>query len=196
MSWLGLLLALYLAFYAKYYFFGGGVAWGDRYVLLPVQLLGLFTVPLLLASPRPLPGWGRRALWAVVLFSTILQAASTVIAPNLETMQRDLGYTHGAIWNRAVNLAEIARDREEPARFAGIPIEWRTLYYPLPASVPVSIAGSMGDCRLAGAAGLDAAADSRNIASSEHSHRRFAGSRSRALPASLTQEAHHPPLGR
>ena len=129
LTWLGLLLGMYLAFYAKYYFFGGGVAWGDRYVLLPVQLLCLFTVPLLLNSPRPLPGWGRRALWAVVLCSTILQTASTVIAPNLEVMQRDLGYTHGAIWNRAVNLTQIARDREEPARFRGIPIEWRTLYY-------------------------------------------------------------------
>ena len=129
LTWLGLLLAMYLAFYAKYYFFGGGVAWGDRYVLLPVQLLCLFTVPFLLAGPRPLPGWIRRALWAVVLCSTILQAASTVIAPNLEVIQRDLGYTHGAIWNRAVNLTQIARDREEPARFQGIPIEWRTLYY-------------------------------------------------------------------
>lgn len=129
LTWLVFLLATYLAFYAKYYFFGGGVAWGDRYVLLPVQLLCLFTVPLLLASARPLPGWGRRALWAVVLFSTALQAASTAVAPNLEVIERELGYTHGAIWNRAVNLAEIARDREEPARFTGIPIEWRTLYY-------------------------------------------------------------------
>lgn len=129
LAWLGVLLAMYLAFYAKYYFFGGGVAWGDRYVLLPVQLLCMFTVPLLLASARPRPGWGRRALWAVVLCATILQAGSTVIAANLEVMQRDLGYTHGAIWNRAVNLAEIALNREEPARFQGIPLEWRTLYY-------------------------------------------------------------------
>jgi hypothetical protein len=128
-GWLLLLLLLYLAFYAKYYFFGGGVAWGDRYVLLPVQLLSLFAVPLLLANARPLPAWTRRGLWTIVTISMVLQAASTLIAPNLEVMQKDLGYGHGAIWNRAVNLVEIARGREEPGRFAGIPLEWRTLYY-------------------------------------------------------------------
>ncbi len=165
LTWLGLLLAMYLAFYAKYYFFGGGVSWGNRYVLLPVQLLCLFTVPLLLASPRPLPGWGRRAFWTVVLCSTILQAASTVIAPNLEVMQRDLGYTHGAIWNRAVNLTQIARDREEPARFQGIPIEWRTLYYfPFQLRFRFPFSSSLGDGRLAGAARLFAAGYSGHTA--------------------------------
>ena len=129
LGWLLLLVVGYLAFYAKYYFFGGGVAWGDRYVLLPVQLLCMFTVPLLLANFHSLPAWTRRALWAIVLASTFLQASSTVIAPNLEVMQNDLGYTHGAIWNRAVNLTEIARDKEDPARFTGIPVEWQTLYY-------------------------------------------------------------------
>lgn len=127
LSCLAILLLMYLSFYAKYYFFGGGVAWGDRYVLLPVQLLCLFAVPLLLV--RQLPDWPRRAVWAIVIAAVILQASSTVIAANLEVMQRTLGYTQGAIWNRAVNLAEMARDREQPARFAGIPIEWRTLYY-------------------------------------------------------------------
>ena len=129
LCWLALLLVLYLSFYAKFYYFGGGVAWGDRYVLLPVQLLCLFTVPLLLTPQHPAPAWMRRTLWVVLFGAVILQAASTVIAANLEVMQRDLGYTQGAIWNRAVNLVEIARDREEPARFTGIPIEWRTLYY-------------------------------------------------------------------
>jgi len=129
LTWLALLVAMYLAFFAKYYFFGGGVSWGDRYVLLPVQLLCLFAVPLLLANFRPLPGWGRRAILTIVFCSTILQAGSTAIAVNLEVIQRDRGYTQGAIWNRAVNLVEIARHREEPARFTGIPIEWRTLYY-------------------------------------------------------------------
>ncbi len=126
---LWLLLVMYLVFYAKYYFFGGGVAWGDRYVLLPVHLLCLFAVPLLLGSPRPLPDWSRRALWTVVAIAMVFQASSTVVAPNLETMQKDLGYGGGAIWNRAVNLVEIGLAKEQPGRFAGIPLEWRTLYY-------------------------------------------------------------------
>jgi hypothetical protein len=129
LGWLFLLLVAYLASYAKYYFFGGGVAWGDRYVLLPVQFLCLFTVPLLLSNFRPLPAWSRRALWATVLASTILQAGSTVIAPNLEVLQKDHGYGKGAIWNRAVNLVQIARDKQDPARFTSVPIEWQTLYY-------------------------------------------------------------------
>ena len=129
LAWLGVLLIAYLVFYAKYYFFGGGVSWGDRYVLMPVQVLCLFAVPILLTEARTLPRWVRRTLWAVVLASVLMQAGSTAIAPNLEVLQRDAGYRHGALWNRAVNILEISRDREEPARFQGVPVEWRTLYY-------------------------------------------------------------------
>lgn len=45
---LTLLLIGYAAAYARYYDFGGDVAWGHRFVLLPVQLLCLFAVPLLM----------------------------------------------------------------------------------------------------------------------------------------------------
>jgi len=148
LGWLGLLALLYIIGAARYVAFGGDVAWGDRYVLLPVQLLCLFTVPLLLTRSRVLPGWSRRGLWAVVFVSIVLQAASTVIAPNLEVEQRKLGYDQGVIWNRAVNLVEIARGQEEPGRFAGIPLEWRTLYYfpfqlrfRFPSLAPWAIAG-------------------------------------------------------
>jgi hypothetical protein len=44
-------------------------------------------------------------------------------------MQRDLGFRKGVLWNRAVNIAEIATNSEEPQRFEQIPVEWRTLYY-------------------------------------------------------------------
>lgn len=126
---LSILLVSYPAFYAKYYYWDGNIAWGDRFVLLPVEMLCLFAAPLLLASPRALTPALRRALWAVVALSVILQAASTVIAPNLEVMQRQAGYAGGAIWNRAVNLVCLARGQTLLARFRDIPIEWRTLYY-------------------------------------------------------------------
>jgi hypothetical protein len=119
---LTLLLFAYAILYARYFDFGGDVAWGHRFVLLPVELVCLFAVPLLLERRWP-------ALWIVVAASVILQAASTTISPNTEIIQRDAGYRHGVVWNRAVNLAQIASDREDPKRFASIPVEWRTLAY-------------------------------------------------------------------
>jgi len=116
-----LLLVAYTAFYARYFDFGGDVAWGHRFVLLPVQLLCLFSVPLLLQNRRP-------ALWVVVFVSLVLQLSSTVISPNVEVIQRQMGYHGGVLWNRAVNIVEISTNRED-ARFRGIPVESRTLAY-------------------------------------------------------------------
>lgn len=119
-----LLLAGYAAAYASYYDFGGDAAWGHRFVLLPVQLLCLLAVPLLRKHPWP-------PLRVLVFASVVLQCASTVISPNLEVTQRGtrLASGHGVLWNRAVNIAQIATNREEPTRFRGIPVEWRTLSY-------------------------------------------------------------------
>jgi hypothetical protein len=119
---LTLLLLAYIAVYASYYDFGGDVAWGHRFVLLPVELLCLFAVPLLLEHRSP-------ALWLLVLVSVIVQTASTAISPNVEVIERSRGYSQGVLWNRAVNLEQIATNTENPQRFAGIPIEWRTLTY-------------------------------------------------------------------
>jgi len=119
---LSMLLVAYAAAYARYYDFGGDVAWGHRFVLLPVQLLCLFAVPLLLQRP-----W--RMLGVLVFASVVLQCASTVISPNVEVNQRNMGFSQGVLCNRAVNIAQIARSREDPRRFVGIPVEWRTLTY-------------------------------------------------------------------
>jgi hypothetical protein len=64
-----------------------------------------------------------------VFVSVILQAASTVISPNVEVIQRNMGLRQGVLWNRAINIAQIATNTENPQRFTGIPIEWRTLTY-------------------------------------------------------------------
>jgi hypothetical protein len=117
-----LLLVAYAAAYARYFDFGGDVAWGDRFVLLPVQLLCLFSVPLLMNH-------GRRALRLVLFASIVLQCASTAIAPNVEVIQRSAGLRGGVLLNRAINFERIATDREDPRRFAGIPVEWRSLSY-------------------------------------------------------------------
>jgi len=123
-----ILLLAYIGMYATYFDFGGDVAWGHRFVTLPVQLLCLFSVPLLLRFERALPPLVRRTAWALVFVSVILQAASTAVAPNLEVVQRELGYPHGVIVNRALNLVDFAQGREVPGA-EKIPVEWRSLYY-------------------------------------------------------------------
>jgi len=119
---LTLLLVAYAVGYARYFDFGGDVAWGHRFVLLPVQLLCLFAAPMLIEHRWP-------ALWVLLFASVILQATSTVISPNVEVIQRNIGFRDGVLWNRAVNIAQIATNREDPQRFTGIPVEWRTLTY-------------------------------------------------------------------
>lgn len=119
-----LLLLAYAAGYARYFDFGGDVAWGHRYVVLPVQLLCLFAVPLLLEHRG-------RALWILVFASLIIQIGSTVLSPNVEIIQRNLGSHAGVLWNRAVNIAQMVTNRENPQRFAEIPDEWhRPAYLP------------------------------------------------------------------
>lgn len=123
------LLACYVALYARYFDFGGDVAWGHRFVVVPVQLLALFAVPLLLTHGRDLPSFVRRGAWALLPASILLQIASTAIAPNLEVIQRSIGYDRGVVWNRAVNLWDLASGDPDRARFKEIPLEWRSLYY-------------------------------------------------------------------
>jgi hypothetical protein len=126
---LAALLFSYDAFYARYYAFGGDVAWGHRFLTLPVQLLGLFAVPLLIGAHRALPRVWVRAAWAWVGFAVALQALSTTMAPNVEIIQRERGDAHGVLLNRVANLAAVARGRVDQPRFAGIPAEWRVPYY-------------------------------------------------------------------
>ena len=124
-GWLAVLLLLYACTYAKYFDFGGDVAWGHRFMTLPVELLAMLAVPLLLTHARKL----RRLLWVVACAAVILQVSSTMLAPNLEVIQREMGYDNGVIVNRAINLVQIAFDQKDARRFAGVSIEWQHLYY-------------------------------------------------------------------
>jgi len=119
---LAALLLAYCAFYARWYSFGGEVSWGHRFTTLPVHLLCLFAIPLLLM-------YGPKLLWGIVCASIVLQIASTAISPQLEYQQKFKGLGNAVIWNRAVNLAQLATGHQDPARIAGIPREWTSLYY-------------------------------------------------------------------
>ncbi|HEV2445392.1 MAG TPA: hypothetical protein VGS58_05700, partial [Candidatus Sulfopaludibacter sp.] len=120
-------LLAYIALYARYYDFGGDVAWGHRFVVVPVELLALFSVPLLISSALPRPARG--AAWALVCVSLVVQASSTTLAPNVEVAQRGAGSHAGVLVNRFLNLAELAARGAHSPRFAGLPAAWRTLYY-------------------------------------------------------------------
>lgn len=137
---LGALAALNVFFYAKYIGFGGDVAWGHRYVVMTVELLALFAAPLLIATGGSMSPLFRRAAWCLVAASVMLQMASTTMAANVEVNQRSLGFDHGVIWNRGINLVQLAAGRQEPRRFAGIPPEWRTWAY-LPFQLRLSFPG-------------------------------------------------------
>ena len=128
LSFVALLLA-YATLYARYFDFGGDVAWGHRFLTLPVQPLALFAAPLLLTHGRSLPFAVRGVAWTLLTASVALQLASTAIAPNLEVMQRDLGDYHGVLWNRAINLRELTEGDGTDSRFQTVPPEWSSLYY-------------------------------------------------------------------
>lgn len=126
---LAALLLSYDAVYASYFDFGGDVAWGHRFLTLPVQLLALFAVPLLVEARRRLPRAAVGVAWAGLAFSVGLQAVSTTMAPNVEIIQRDAGAPHSVVRNRVANLADVVTGKVDEQRFAGIPKEWRTLNY-------------------------------------------------------------------
>jgi len=51
-----ILLATYICFYARYTFWSGDFAWGDRYVSTSVELAALIAVPLLMRYRAALTG--------------------------------------------------------------------------------------------------------------------------------------------
>ncbi|MGC2559155.1 MAG: hypothetical protein WA389_10030, partial [Terriglobales bacterium] len=67
-----LLLAAYIGFYARYAYWAGDFAWGDRYVSTSVELAAMLAVPLLLRYRADFSSW----LWRVGL---VLIGASFVI---------------------------------------------------------------------------------------------------------------------
>jgi hypothetical protein len=120
-----LLLLLYVALYARYFGFGGDVAWGHRYLTLPVHLLALFAIPIAMSTRPRLP----RAVWAVLAIAVALQALSTTMVANVEVTQRERGEPGSVVPNRVANLAAVIAGRVDTPRFAGVPAEWRSLAY-------------------------------------------------------------------
>ena len=104
-----LLLAVYICFYARYAFWAGDFAWGDRYVSTVVEMVALLAVPLLLHYRANLGRWISSAAIVLITVSLIVQLASLAFWVPLEIYQmEDLGHPTFVIALRLKNIAAFA----------------------------------------------------------------------------------------
>src|SRR3984885_1934657 len=103
------LLALYVFFYARYNWWAGDFAWGDRYISSAVELAALLALPLLLRFRQ---SFGR-TIWCVGLLitaaSVAIQCASLAFWVPLEIYQMEtLGHPTFVVFLRFKNIAAFA----------------------------------------------------------------------------------------
>jgi hypothetical protein len=106
------LLALYVVFYARYYWWAGDFAWGDRYISSAVELTTLLAIPLLLRYRQVL--W--RTVWRLGLIvvgaSVAIQCAALAFWLPLEIYQMDtLGHPTFVVFLRFKNIVAFALDK-------------------------------------------------------------------------------------
>jgi len=103
------LLAAYVTFYARYNWWAGDFAWGDRYISSAVELNTLLAIPLLLRYREVL---GRK-IWALGMtitgVSVAIQCASLAFWLPLEIYQMDaFGHHTWVVFLRFKNIAAFA----------------------------------------------------------------------------------------
>ena len=104
-----LLLLAYISFYARYTFWAGDFAWGDRYVSTAAELATLVAVPLLLRYRESLDPWIWRGGILLIAASLIIQLASLAFWLPLEIYQMEtLGHPTFVIALRFKNIAAFA----------------------------------------------------------------------------------------
>jgi hypothetical protein len=108
------LLLGYICFYARYTFWAGDFAWGDRYVSTSVELAALLAVPLLVRYRDNFS----RSLWrggvALIVASLIIQLASLAFWLPLEIYQMEtMGHPTFVIGLRFENIAAFALGKME-----------------------------------------------------------------------------------
>jgi hypothetical protein len=104
-----LLLLAYISFYARYTFWAGDFAWGDRYVSTSVELAALLAVPVLLRHRENLSAWIWRGGMALIAASLMIQLASLAFWLPLEIYQMDtLGHPTFVIALRFKNIVAFA----------------------------------------------------------------------------------------
>jgi hypothetical protein len=104
-----LLLFGYICFYARYTYWAGDFAWGDRYVSTAVELAALLAVPLLLQHQSDLSKAAWRGGLALIAVSLVIQIASLAFWMPLELYQmEDLGHPALVIALRFKNIVAFA----------------------------------------------------------------------------------------
>jgi hypothetical protein len=104
-----LLLLGYISFYARYTYWSGDFAWGDRYVSTAVELVALISVPLLMRYRERLGVTIWRAGWGVVAVSLMIQLVSLAFWVPLEIYQMEtLGHPTFVIALRFKNILAFA----------------------------------------------------------------------------------------
>jgi hypothetical protein len=104
-----LLLLGYISFYARYTFWAGDFAWGDRYVSTSVELVALAAVPLLMRYREHLGGAIWRAGCVLIVVSLMIQLASLAFWLPLEIYQMEtFGHPTFVIALRFKNIVAFA----------------------------------------------------------------------------------------
>ena len=104
-----LLLAGYVCFYARYTYWAGDFAWGDRYVSTAVEMVALLAVPLLMRYRVNLSPWIWRGSIVLIAASLIIQVASLAFWLPLEIYQMEtLGHPTFVIALRCKNIVAFA----------------------------------------------------------------------------------------
>jgi hypothetical protein len=99
----------YICFYARYTFWSGDFAWGDRYVSTTVELVTLIAAPLLMRYREVLGKAIWRAGWALTAVSLAIQLASLAFWLPLEIYQMEtLGHPTFVIALRFKNIVAFA----------------------------------------------------------------------------------------
>jgi hypothetical protein len=108
------MLGAYIVFYARYFWWAGDFAWGDRYISSAAELTTLLAIPLLLRYRTTL---GRTVWYAALTITTvsvIIQSASLAFWLPLEIYQMDaFGHHTFVVFLRFKNIAAFALGRRE-----------------------------------------------------------------------------------
>lgn len=103
------LLLGYICFYARYTYWAGDFAWGDRYVSTAVEMAAMLAVPMLLRYHATLSAWIRHGAIALIAISFVIQIASLAFWFPLEIYQMEtLGHPTFVIALRFKNIVAFA----------------------------------------------------------------------------------------
>jgi hypothetical protein len=108
------LLVGYICFYARYTYWAGDFAWGDRYVSTAVEMVAMLAVPLLLQYRADISRWVQVGAVLLIAISFVIQLASLMFWLPLEIYQMEtLGHPTFVVALRFKNIAAFAFGKME-----------------------------------------------------------------------------------